>query len=318
VTTRRYVVVKGRAGLGNRMQVAVAGMLYARVTGRMPIIDWRDSTYSDGQVNAFPQFFKASGCASVEEIPQTASVAPVAWRGHIGGSVTDLREVSKCEDGEAFRAWSSIDLGLEYPESVVVVWDYAHRLQNLKPHFRGRFEPLAARRPGDIVRELLARELTLEPGIRERVDDFRDTWLTTRTVGVHIRRSDRKGDVDATRRELDRLLGADPELTVFLATDNVEVKDSFKVYPNVISTPHWYPPAGESLHQNRACMDRLENGIEALVDLYLVAGSDYLLGDRRSSFFRVAAWLSDADRSTVIDVKDGSPSPRRQVQPGRQ
>ena len=48
----KYLIVKGLAGLGNRMLSALTGILYARLSGRRLIIDWRDPTYSSDGSNA--------------------------------------------------------------------------------------------------------------------------------------------------------------------------------------------------------------------------------------------------------------------------
>jgi hypothetical protein len=42
-----FLLVKGRASLGNRILSALTGILYARLTGRRLLVDWRDEVYSD-------------------------------------------------------------------------------------------------------------------------------------------------------------------------------------------------------------------------------------------------------------------------------
>jgi hypothetical protein len=63
-----------------------------------------------------------------------------------------------------------------------------------------------------------------------------------------------------------------------------------------------------SQHDSQECSDRLENGIEALVDVYLLASCDFLVGDGTSSFTRLAGLLCQAPEGHVVDVR---PTPKR-------
>ena len=62
-------------------------------------------------------------------------------------------------------------------------------------------------------------------------------------------------------------------------------------------------PDAQRIHQSRACPDRLQNGVEALVDLYLHAECDYLVGDSTSAFAKVAGLLSAAPASRRYDAR---------------
>ena len=67
----KYLLVKGLAGLGNRMLAALTGILYARMSSRRLIVDWRDPTFSKDGSNAFPVLFKCPLNGPVDEIPVT-------------------------------------------------------------------------------------------------------------------------------------------------------------------------------------------------------------------------------------------------------
>jgi hypothetical protein len=38
---RKILLIKGKGGLGNRILSAVCGLIYADLSGRTPVIDWR-------------------------------------------------------------------------------------------------------------------------------------------------------------------------------------------------------------------------------------------------------------------------------------
>ena len=135
------------------------------------------------------------------------------------------------------------------------------------------------------------------------MDGFRDDQFSGPMVGVHVRYSDRQVRLDAIVRRVDALIEREPGLRVFLATDNRAVADRFeRRYREIVTTPHWYPEPGSHSHQSADCPDRLENGVEALVDLFLLAECEYLVCDSASSFARVATLLTSAPATHISDV----------------
>jgi hypothetical protein len=99
---------------------------------------------------------------------------------------------------------------------------------------------------------------------------------------------------------------------VFLATDNSDIRDLFeRSYGQVLTAPHWYPEPGLSVHHSDACPDRVENARTGLVDLYLLAACDHLVGDTSSSFAQVAWLLSNRGRDSLHDVRRSASLERR-------
>jgi hypothetical protein len=311
----KWLLVKGIAGLGDRIQCVLTGILYARLTGRRLIVDWTDHYYSSNGRNVFHQFFRCALADPNDELPITDSVAPAIWRGHLRDSAWQMRRwYGDLNSSETWRDFS-IDLRkLEYPEDVLVFWTYSEQIELLRKHFSGSFANLAEESTSAILRKLLRQDLALNPSICERVDRFRRAHFGKPTVGVHLRYTDYRTPLLATLRALNGLLRREPGLHVFLCTDNIAIKKLFeRTYRNVITTPHWYSSiAGLALHTHWDRVDPVENGVEALVDLYLLAGCDYLIGDTSSHFAYVATLLADAQESSIFNVRRRSkPSPRR-------
>lgn len=301
----KLLLVKGRAGFGNRMLAALTGILYARLSGRRLIVDWSDRTYSPNGSNVFDDFFECELCSPGQEIPETDSVSPSVWRGHL--RETAIAVERRYGDRNDRNAWQrfSIDLRrLDQPEDVLVFWVRTSKIDLLRGHFKGAFEPLSGMSGDDILRTLLRDDLILHPRLRERVDRFKREALRGRTVGVHVRYADHRVRLWAILRELSALLRREPELQVFLATDNVHVKELVeRLYPDVVTTPHWYSHPGRPAHFHQSRPDPIENDPEALVDLYLLAECDYLVVDTSSSFARVATLLTSAPADRVVNVK---------------
>ena len=105
-------------------------------------------------------------------------------------------------------------------------------------------------------------------------------------VGIHIRRTDnvqaiKKNSVDDFKSQINKLLENNPEMKFFLATDSNQVKnDLIKSY-------------GESIIIHEAVLhrDSLQGMKDAVVDLWCLSSTKYIIGSYYSSFSELAAEL---------------------------
>jgi hypothetical protein len=163
---QKYLLVKGRVGLGNRIHSLLTGILYARLTGRRLVVDWSDHTYSNDGSNVFHRLFFCPSAGEVDELPEAASVTPEMWRGHLRDSVDDLRQAYRHLSFARFTHESSVDLtNLDQAADIAVFWQFAQKVDTLRPHFRGEFEPLSQLSTRAILRMLLTEDLMLHPRI---------------------------------------------------------------------------------------------------------------------------------------------------------
>lgn len=299
----KYLLIKGAAGLGDRILGAATGLLYAQLTGRRPIVDWSDPRYSSDGSNVFGRYFDCPSAGSMDEISATASVAPEVWRGRLDHRVQAVREATPAGSGPASWQQSCVDLmRTDHPEDLLVMWSHRQRIEWLRPHLRGDHAELARRSTDAILRQVMETDMPPRPEIADRVAAFRHARLQGPTVGVHVRYTDRLTRLDAIRRTLERLLAKEDGLRVFLATDNAAIRDEFERTYGAVSAPHWYSEPGTPLHHSPD-RDAFEVGVEGLVDLYLLAGCDHLIGDRASNFSKLAMVLTGAPRSRITDVQ---------------
>ena len=122
---------------------------------------------------------------------------------------------------------------------------------------------------------------------------------------------DRKGvSVSAIDAVLDNRLRADPRATIFLATDNGAVQKSFLGrYDRVVIHPKWHPAiAGEAIHGHYACPDKLRAAEDALIDLYLLTRSDFLVYSSRTTFGLCATYISAQPADRRVDVAAAPPT----------
>ena len=182
------------------------------------------------------------------------------------------------------------------------MWGRPLRVEDMRAAHQAVVPEFPRGSTADILRDLLARELIPQPLIRDRVDRFKRERFHGQVVGVHVRHTDKESPLPKLLKQLDELVARDRDLLLFLATDNADIKATIEQRYGTVTVPHWYPAPGSQLHESSACPDRFENGVEALVDLYLLAECDHLICDTTSLFARVATLLTKAPEQSVVDV----------------
>lgn len=136
---------------------------------------------------------------------------------------------------------------------------------------------------GEVPVELYARLFTPVAEIREKVEAYK-AQFAPHTIGMHIRRTDHAEAIsqsptslflDAAQKEL----AMHPDLKVYLATDNEEVKAEMReaLGPRLI-TP--------TVEAARSSVSGIRDG---LVDMYTLAATETIYGSAGSSFSPAAA-----------------------------
>src|SRR5262249_44875784 len=260
------------------------------------VVDWRDHVYSSDGTNVFPRYFACPSAEAPPVMPESASVVPAIWRGHLQEHIADLQDLVNAVDN-ALR----FDVRkLHYDEDILVLWTPSALVQRFAQHLTGALAGLSA---SEAMARTLDEDLVLHPAIRERVDRFKREHLAGYTVGVHVRYADHRVRLWAILRALSAHQRRHPGARVFLATDSAAVRDAFaRLVPDVVTRSHWYTAPGIPTHTDWTRPDRTGDGVEALVDLYVLAGCDALVVDTSSSFARVAVLLAKG-RGTVVDLR---------------
>lgn len=302
----KYLIVKAKGGMGNRMLCAVTGVLYGQLSGRQTYIDWSDGAYSDDGSNSFSKFFSCDGIYSGNDFPKPSSVSPVVWQMNLLKSMSEMLHQYDPEKHSSIRIHRkySIDISrLDYEDEVVVFWYYIDRLKSLRKHLRKRDSGFCGLDDYGVIRKVLKEQMVLEESIQKRINDFKKEHWADQVIGVHIRYTDRKTNLAKYEKHLRKLLKRYPDAHIFLATDNKLVAQEYETkFENIFSTPKWYPEGSGSMHQNEDCGNKVSNGIEALVDMYLLAECDGLIYSGYSTFSVISRILSNAKPSNIIDI----------------
>ncbi len=302
----KYIVVKGTSGIGNRVFAVATGILYAQLSGRQLVVDWRDGSYSNTGENLFFRYFDCPVAQSVEVLPVTDSVYPAIWKNQLHRSLGSLRN----ELGLIGYQDMSFDVSrLDYEEDIIVLAAYTHKIKQMRPLFVGEVRHLAKLDNREILQRALQSNLCLKENICAQVEEFQKGYFADYMIGIHIRYSDMKvplSEVEATLESVVRAVQSKHgNFKIFLATDSKDVLSSFKeMFPDLlISTNKWFSSSGKRLHQNsQECQDLVQNGIEALVDLYLLAACDSLVFASRSSFGLLASFLMTKPDAQWYDI----------------
>ena len=165
-------------------------------------------------------------------------------------------------------------------------------------------EPLLDARKGEhVVLPWLPR---LHPHIWETVDTFRRTNFRAPTAGIHMRRTDHeaaklRAPDEAYIKVADRLVN--DGYLLFLATDN---SDSVEMMQRRYGSKVISRPKSSAMRQR---WPRTESHptdvIDDMVDLWLLAVCDFVIGSARSSFSSIATLLNGSSKCKVIDEAHG-------------
>jgi hypothetical protein len=302
----KYLVVKANGGMGNRMLCAVTGILYGQLTGRITIVDWRDAAYSNDGSNTFSRFFSSKNVYPETVLPRSVTIKPHIWAKELYKSVSEMlheHDPNKHSSIVIHRKYSIDVRKLDYNEDIIVFWYYTQRIRFLSSHLHELGHSFAMLKTEQIIRKMLTEEMILQDEIRQRIADFKSRYWPDVVIGLHIRYSDRQTDLSRYERPLLQFLQYSPKAYIFLATDNRHISEEYhNRFNNVFSTLKWFPHGMSSMHYNKSCPDRVVNGIEALVDMYLLASCDYLIYSGYSTFSWISRLLSDIPSERIVDI----------------
>ncbi len=305
----KILLQKGKAGMGNRFLSLLDSILYTKLTNRKIIVDWNDETYSSDGSNVFPKFFDLHDVDQASEIPSTQSVYPIFWKDKLDENVNEVMLSSESLDDLKYnnpKVWSKYTTNIsriDYSEDVLVRWSFITEIYKLRKHFVGEFAYLQSLSNETILKKIIKEHLSLQPDIQAIIKKTIDNSFEDKVIGVHVRYTDRKSSINTHLRFIDKIYKKHPKILIFLATDNKEVEDFFRArYTNILVADKWYPASGASLHQNPECPDRFENGVEALVDIYLLSKCNYLIYDKTSTFGIVARLISDIPEANITET----------------
>ena len=310
---QKRILVKGTGGLGNRMLSVLTASLFAIVTKRRLLIDWRDPIFTGRSGSApdlFSELFVSPIADPLPEPIEASSILPSLWKGRLDET---LGVVGRDHDPLFYKKFASfrqlaISLrNVDYPEDLLVFWSWREVMRPLRSHlirFDSRYRKMTNEA---ILRE--AAQIYLQPceRVQSIVNQFMAENFHSRMLGLHIRATDLQAPVDKLLAVASQLVRQHGCTGVFCATDNAEVEDrARKLLPNLVTLPKKLPKSGVPLHYDPECESRIETATQALADLLLLSKCPYLEYASRSSFGYVAS-LYAPDGQILADVDRFNP-----------
>lgn len=290
VDAQKQVLIKGRSGFGNRILPAIAGLIYADLSGRRPVIDWRDGRYAAPGVNAYPLLFQAPETQRPEFWDAETDVWPPVWAGRLamdGDTLAGGAALWERRNPFRYRRYAARPDRPDPGTRVTVMCNTLPKVAQLQAAWAraGRPEPFCW--PAQ-ARGWLTRYFTPQPAVLARVAALARA-LPRPCVGVHVRYTDRKVPLDRALAETGRLYRRIGARGVFLATDNTEVETVFRRrFPDLAVAPKADWPPGLPRHGKRTGPLRHRLAEDALVDLWLLGEMDALVHSSHSTFSDVA------------------------------
>lgn len=264
---KKYIIVKGIAGLGNRLITLTTAISYAKQTNRQIIVDWTEGQFAKRGQNAFFKCFDLRNIAHLECIYQIEnitelSVYPNAWKNslHTDGyifvfkrykfpflsrQIKKLRlkgEITKLNGFWKLRYVERNNLGnkagFTSDNSVLTFKDIVKGIFSSKgfPHGRNftvkRKEDIVVYmdyQPEKVIIDDFINHIALKPHMLSIIEEYTNRLnLNTNAVGVHVRYTDKMPPKNISII-IDKIKALKiNDPLIFLATDNSEVFSFFK------------------------------------------------------------------------------------------
>lgn len=299
----RVLLLKGKAGLGNRLLSLLGSILYCRLHDRLLCVDWSDGTYASKGEDAFPMAFSCDfPSIAFSKINFHSDIYPPIWRDNLSLSVTEIIDKfdpDYWDDETAVFSKYSIRFSSEPPlNQVVVRWSYHDDVGEF-------YRPLgmvwySEKRRFKLLRETFQRYLSLEGELLVELEAHSKRQLLGKTIGVHVRYTDNKSPLKVLLSRLDRLSRTHKDAKIFLSTDSAMIEEKLRaLYLDRIITTN------KLLSAQKGPLHRQGRGDEArrssMLDMYLLSRCDYLIYSSRSTFGYCAALMSKQPLENLFD-----------------
>ncbi len=313
ISQDRYLIVKGNSGFGNRISLVIKAMLYAEITDRRVVIDWRDGMYADKGINSFFLAFDVEGVTPFEEDGNYGKdVFPRIWVRNMEKDVHDIMDEYYPNTYPLIDKTGIDPFKLDYEEKVVVMTGFGMSGEEFEFYKKNSNGKIADGNMYECMTRILQSNIKLKPLLKKEIEDYVKQNFVGETIGVHIRNTDcaaimkedgGKLTNDSTYTAVHMMAHAHPHAQIFIATDSVEVLNSYiDIYKDrvIYIDKYFNDDPKKPIHFFNE--DTEKSFFEALKDLYLLAQSEYLIYSHRTSFGRIARLLSKTSKDKIIKI----------------
>lgn len=315
----KYLIVKGCAGLGNRLVTVLAAIQYAKRNNRSLIVDWEDGQFDKFGENAFSKTFELrnvdhlgtykdiKGFSELSHSSELFKAQPqkgiyelyfqesskyflkLPERFFPKGNCSKLRFSWKpISDKEKISSDSDLKaIANVFDKDCLVYGDWLRNGHKQDVLYYADFLP-------NIPFERIKDNIQPKEFIWKKVNEFASTYQFSEEVtGVHVRYTDKKPN-KSLENLIDTLNEGSKAKRVYLSTDSEYVEDLFKkCFPDLILYPKFKPKLkNEGLHQwalyNNAEDLKYRIYEDSLIEMLLLSKAKYLYYQGNSTFSKVS------------------------------
>lgn len=298
---KKYLIVKGCAGIGNRLATVVAAIQYCDRNNRILVIDWADGQLDEKGLNAFHTCFVLQNFnryATIDEIENwdRLSHSSELFKADRHAGLYDLY----VHKSNSFFNRLPVKF---FPKG----WfrTLREKWQPLKPGSAPLCfgNDLPDNLPFDIVYfvdflpviqyEQLVHYINLQPRMQAIVNDYAAARRLNEAIGLHVRFTDKKPEKKLSL-VINYLKKHKGDTQLFLCTDSAEVETLFREnFEDVILYPKNLPVlSGEGLHQwalyNNEEKLKRKMYEESIAEMFLLSKCGKLLYQGNSTFSLVS------------------------------
>lgn len=315
----KFLIVKGCAGLGNRLYTISSAIHYAQQTNRTIYIDWTDGQFDKLDSNAFNSFFELKGIKHIKNLSEISqlnkkSVFPKVWKNILDSNLYDnfesasIKKLSKIP-ARLNKSINKLSMRSGYFKHIdnkdksdwknLIASNNFLRGENYKLHHNEDIVVFVDFSPKYYER-IIRENIFLKDTIKEQIRSFSNQHsLSKKGIGVHIRYTDKKPDAsfDKLYIAIDKVNTDDS--IIFLSTDNLSIQEMMiDKYDNVVVYPKYLPEEqNEGLHQwalyNNKENEKLTLFKESILDMWLLAECNQLIYQANSSFSKISMILKE-------------------------
>lgn len=317
----KYLIVKGVAGLGDRLHVLTSAIEYSERTNRILLIDWSDGMFAEFGKNVFHNFFQCK-YDNAKDLDYKF-----------------LQDKQYTFYPEGFNDFVLDELYAHY-FCIHPKWIYRFPIK-LVP--RGIFRKIygfwqlnTSKRRNDIQillnifskrdfvqgrnlsysleqnvvvyadmtssskKEIFLKYIELKEHIHQKIRDFVNANnLNSKSIGIHIRATDNQPVQPLSKLVTHLKNNYDSSYTIFIATDNIEVEKIFKMeFEKVIVYEKFLPKVNLGGVHHYAKLNKDWSNAElvleqSIIDMWLLSRCEYLYYLGNSSFSIISSYLHE-------------------------
>ena len=308
---QKYLILKGCAGLGNRIFSILNAISYSKKTGRKLIIDWSDGQFGKKHNNIFHKFFyiddEVFSDISLNDMKNEIDCFPPYFNGKLNCSIYDLYKVgvpnkyvlflNKFKNRRKHLWVKKTYKNSKYGFKEIFDKDnfnFGHLLSEKidnKLLIYSDFVPQS-------INPNLIEKIKLKSALSREVEEWEEKYkLNFNFVGIHVRSTDKE-----PKKSLNNLISYikmyHPKNPIFLSTDNIYIEKKINlIFDNVLFYKKKLPSPNTNRGIHMWGLDNLDEDYnermlkDSIMDMWLLSKCKFLLYQGSSSFSGVSKLL---------------------------